>query len=180
MPVGATGPLMPRGGAGRPAVALDAAATRAAALALLARKPWTRHELARRLVRRGAPPPVAEGLVTELEARGYLDDRAFARAWVESRGGTRGPRRLRAELLARGIERELVDEALGALRARADEETRAGEAARRRLPALRRAAPARVPQRLHAYLVRRGFAPEIAARVVRAACPAATGEEGVP
>ncbi len=149
------------------------------ALALLARKPWTRHELAGRLVRRGAAPPLAERLVGELEARGYLDDRAFARGWVESRGATRGPRRLRAELLARGVARELIDEALGAFRARADEETRAAEAARRRLPALRRAAPAQLARRLHDYLVRRGFAPEVAARVVRAACPAAgEGVEG--
>ena len=50
------------------------------ALDLLSRKAWTRRDLRQRLSRRGAPPEVAETIVADLEARGYLDDRTYAAA----------------------------------------------------------------------------------------------------
>ena len=52
---------------------------------LLSRRAWSRAELTARLLRRGAPVGVVRQVVGELDARGYLDDRAFARQWVEGR-----------------------------------------------------------------------------------------------
>jgi SOS response regulatory protein OraA/RecX len=52
---------------------------------LLSRRAWTRAELIARLRRRGAPPDVATEVVTDLAARGYVDDAAYARHWVSSR-----------------------------------------------------------------------------------------------
>ena len=78
----------------RPAAARSrwtARRARAVALDLLARKPWTRRDLARRLRRRGAPADVAEAVVADLEARGYVDDRAFAADVGRGRGRGSGP-----------------------------------------------------------------------------------------
>ena len=72
-----------RPGEARPA--LDARRAQTVALDLLSRKPWTRHDLVARLRRRGAPPDIADAVVADLEARGYVDDRAFAAVWAESR-----------------------------------------------------------------------------------------------
>ena len=106
-------------------------------------------------------------------ARGYLDDAGYARHWV----ATRAPRgygaaRLRAELRARGVAPSVIDAALGGL----DAETalgRARELARRRLPALRRGRPERLPSRLRDYLLRRGFGGAVVMRVVRESTGAA-------
>ena len=88
---------------------LDAGRARAVALDLLSRKAWTRRDLVTRLRRRGAPAEVAGAVVADLEARGYVDDRAFATAWAETRARGRGygSRRLRQELVTRGVARRL-------------------------------------------------------------------------
>src|SRR5262245_25831395 len=125
----------------RPAASrtLDVAQARAVALDLLARKPWTRRDLDARLRRRGAPAEVAEAVVADLEARGYVDDRAFALTWAESRARDRsiGRQRLREELHARGIARPLAETAIARAFADTDELTRARDAGRRRLTVLR-------------------------------------------
>jgi regulatory protein len=142
------------------------------ALDLLARKAWTRHQLRGRLLRRGAPLDVAESIAADFEARGYLDDRAFAIAWVETRGSGRGlgARRLREELLARGVDREVVEVALAGVGGEGVEEARARALAARRLPSIARATPDRVARRLYEYLLRRGFSGRVARRVVVSAC----------
>ena len=97
-----------RPGEPRPQPTLDEKAARLAAFDLLARKSWSGRELTRRLRRRGAPTDVAQAVVADLTTRGYVDDQAFARWWAEARARGRrvGSRRLRQELLAKGIPRE--------------------------------------------------------------------------
>ena len=106
-------------------------------------------------------------MADDLVGRGYVDDAAFARHWV----ATRAPRgygaaRLRAELRARGIATALIDAALGALD-RGGQLDEARRLARRRLPALARAAPAKAAARLRDHLLRRGFPGGVVAQVVR-------------
>jgi regulatory protein len=158
---------------------LDAKAARGAAVDLLARKAWSRRELTRRLERRGAPADVAAEVVAELAARGYVDDEGFARWWAQARGQGRrvGSMRLRQELLAKGISRELAVAAVAEAFAETPELERALDAGRRRLVALSRASRGRVPARLADYLLRRGYPPALTARVVRALLPGAEGAE---
>jgi regulatory protein len=146
---------------------LDLKAARLAAADLLSRRAWTRTELSTRLRRRGASPEIAAEVVTDLTARGYLDDARFARQWVETRSARGyGPARLAAELRARGVPAALVHAAL-ASREPGSELERAREVARRRLPALRRASADRAAVRLRDHLLRRGFEAATVARVVR-------------
>jgi regulatory protein len=146
---------------------LDARAARLVAADLLSRRPWTRAELSTRLRRRGAAAEVAAEVVADLTTRGYLDDARFARQWVETRSARGyGPARLAAELRARGVAVALVRVALANRESVADLE-RAREVARRRLPSLRRAPAERAAGRLRDYLLRRGFAAAMVARVVR-------------
>ena len=99
-----------RPGERRPQPTLDEKAARLAAFDLLARKSWSGRELTRRLRRRGAPAEIAQAVVADLTTRGYVDDQAFARWWAEARARGRrvGSRRLRQELLAKGIPREMT------------------------------------------------------------------------
>ena len=105
--------------------------------------------------------------MADLAGRGYLDDASYAHHWVTARVARGfGATRLRAELRARGVASRVIDEALAGLDGE-ETLTRAREAARRRLPALRRGRPERVAARLRDYLLRRGYGAAVVARVVR-------------
>jgi regulatory protein len=96
-----------------------------------------------------------------------VDDAAFARHWVTTRAARGyGVARLRAELRARGVAAPLVDAALATLE-RGDQLEEARRLARRRLPALKRAAPDKAAGRLRDYLLRRGFPGGLVVQVVR-------------
>ncbi|MGH7356590.1 MAG: regulatory protein RecX, partial [Candidatus Rokuibacteriota bacterium] len=72
--------------------------------------------MAARLRRRGAPAEVADEVVADLEARGFVDDAAFASHWVTTRAARGyGAARLRAELRARGVASGVIDAALATL-----------------------------------------------------------------
>jgi regulatory protein len=149
---------------------LDAKAAKLAAFDLLARKSWSARELTSRLRRRGAPDELARAVVAELASRGYVDDASFARFWAESRARGRrvGSRRLRQELLQKGIPRDVAAVAVAAAFEEAPEALRCLEAGRRRLPALLRAGRERAAPRLRDYLVRRGYPPAEVMRTVAA------------
>jgi len=142
-------------------------AARVVAADLLSRHAWTRAELGRRLRRRGAAAEVAEEVVTDLTARGHLDDGAFARQWVQTRAGRGyGALRLRAELRSRGVAVSFIDAALAGIDPEWElEQVRA--LARHRLGALRRGRPERAAARLRDYLLRRGYATALVSQVVR-------------
>jgi regulatory protein len=174
---------------GGPSGSLDARAARVAAAELVSRRAWARAELDARLRRRGASPEVSADVVAELVLRGYVDDAAFARQWVEIRSARGyGPDRLAAELRSRGVAQDVIAVALGALD-QAQALDRARAVARRRFGALAAdpgaavagspagAVRARAATRLRDYLLRRGHEPAVVARVVRevtAAAPSVT------
>ncbi len=153
---------------------LDAAKAKAVAYELLARRPWTKKELTERLRRRGAPAAIAAELVAELEVSGYVDDRAFARGWAESRARQRalGRQRIAAELRAKGVAQELIEAALSETFGEVSEEAQALAVARRRLPALLKRDPRKAAARLRDHLLRRGFPSEVVGAVLRRCCGA--------
>ena len=85
-------------------------------------------ETRRRLTDAGYPPPLIEEVVAHLVELGYLDDAAFARAWVESRDRAhpRGEAALRRELALKGIDREVAEAALEERRTSGGPDGRAG------------------------------------------------------
>lgn len=89
-------------------------AIREAALRLLAHRARARKELERRLRRKDFPGRLIREVADELEARGYLDDRAFARSWIADRLRLRprGRLALRTELRKKGVDPGVIDQAL--------------------------------------------------------------------
>jgi regulatory protein len=83
-----------------------------AGIRLLARRPFGGSELSRRLVQLGyGEDEVSAALATFVEL-GYIDDASFAERHVARRAGRRGPRALAAELAAKGVDREIVKNAV--------------------------------------------------------------------
>ena len=107
--------------------------------------------------------------MADLEGRGYVDDRAFATAWAESRarGRSFGRQRLREELRARGVAKPLIEAAIDRAFEDTSELGRAQLAAVRRLAILRRRAPDQAARRLHDYLRRRGYPGDVVRQVLR-------------
>ena len=137
---------------------MDAAAT------FLGVRPRSVDETRRRLRHLGYPDALVDTVVERLIEMNYLDDAAFARAWVESRDRARprGDMALRRELALKGVPRELIDDVLMA-RVREAGETDPNRAAanallERKRPMLEREAdPARRRNRAYALLARNGF-----------------------
>lgn len=141
-----------------------------AAALFLSVRPRSIAETRRRLRFLGYRHDLVETVLGRLVTLGYLDDQAFARAWLESRDRARprGTAALRGELAAKGIDRETVRVLLDE---RVDAAPDADEAAARRLLERRGAAVRREPdpvrrrQRAYALLARNGFAPDVCREV---------------
>lgn len=149
---------------------------RALCLRLLTGSPRTRRQLADAMRKREIPDDVADGVLERFQDVGLIDDEAFANAWVESRHRGRGlaRRALAQELRHRGVEAELVTEAVGLLDPQQEEET-ARALVLRRLPGTRGLDRERRIRRLAGMLARKGYGEGLALKVVRDAL-AAEGE----
>jgi regulatory protein len=136
---------------------------------LLSRKAWARRELFLRLQRRGAPAPIAEDVIKDLEQQGYVNDQAFAITWAETRARQRhlGGRRLRQELARKGVAPSVIEYAIEKAFGQSGEKTEAVAAARREWPRLLGRGAEKAPRRLRDYLLRRGFSAELVEPLVR-------------
>lgn len=87
---------------------------REAGLRLLSHRARSRRELETRLRKKGFPGRLVGRVAGELEARGYLDDDAFARAWASDRLRLRprGRRALERELRGKGVDAAVAGAAL--------------------------------------------------------------------
>lgn len=129
------------------------------ALRFLSYRPRSTAEVRRNLRDKGIPSPVIEAVVERLTRAGLLDDAAFARYWVEQREEfrPRGGAALRHELLQKGVDREIIEEALQNL----DEAHNAYHAAKKRASRYRHLDQATFYRRMAGYLQRRGFPYEV-------------------
>ncbi|MEU3463088.1 recombination regulator RecX [Streptomyces sp. NPDC006733] len=143
---------------------------RALCLRLLTGNPRTRKQLADAMRKREIPDDVAEQLLERFQEAGLIDDQAFANAWVESRHRGRGlaRRALARELQTRGVDAELVTEAVAQLDSDQEEE-RARELVDRKLRTTRGLERDKRLRRLAGMLARKGYPEGLALRVVRRA-----------
>ena len=138
---------------------------------LLTTRPRSTHELRVRLVKAGFDADVVERTIDRLIELQLLDDHAFARQWIEERSTLKGrsPEALIAELVAKGIERSLAEEALGELGV--DEEAQARAVAVRLVGRVASKPLSEQGLALMAMLIRRGFSEEAAEAGARSALP---------
>lgn len=135
---------------------------------LLSIRPRTQQEMLRALRQRKFPERLAEQIASELVAKGFIDDAAFARQFVEERGRRRqGPKLIEQELRGRGLDREKAREAVDEAR----DEDRERAAARTLLEKWNRRSkpedPRKRRQAAASFLARRGYDSELAWALVR-------------
>ncbi|WP_406153551.1 recombination regulator RecX [Streptomyces sp. NBC_01023] len=146
---------------------------RAICLRLLTGTARTRKQLAEALRKRDIPDEVSEEVLSRFEEVGLINDAAFADAWVESRHHGRGlaKRALARELRTKGVDSELIEEAVGQLDSEQEEDT-ARELVTRRLRSTRGLDRDKRLRRLAGMLARKGYPEGMALRVVRQALEA--------
>jgi regulatory protein len=142
----------------------------------LATRPRTRAELAKALTRREISAEVIAEVLDRYDEVGLIDDAAFARAWVSTRHHGRGlaRRALANELRQRGVDAELVGEALEAV----DDESEADTArtlVERRLRSVT-GSPDAIFRKLVGMLARKGYSAGVAIPAVKDALAARDAE----
>lgn len=154
-----------------------------AALTFLSYRPRSAREVEMRLRKKQYTPELIEATMTRLSKQGLVNDREFSRSWISNRQtiSPRGPHLLRSELRAKGVAKEIVDEAMSAYQEeQADRAEQAAEVsieygitdeepapgsdeesalmlARKRMRVLATLDPQVQKRRLAAFLARRGY-----------------------
>jgi len=139
------------------------------ALNYLSFRPRSREEVRRYLRRKETPPETIEAALARLDRLDFVNDRAFASFWIETREqfSPRGAYALKNELRMKGVERDVVDELVDD----EQDEERALRAGRKKAQSLIHIPDidyATFRTRLGSFLQRRGFGYEVSTRTVRA------------
>ena len=139
------------------------------ALNYLSFRPRSREEVRRYLKKKETPPELIDTVLERLDRLDFVNDRAFASFWIESREhfNPKGSNVLKNELRRKGVDREVVDE----LVSDEQDEERALIAGRKKAMSL-----LRLPDmdyktfrtRLGSFLQRRGFGFDVVSHTVKA------------
>ena len=145
------------------------------ALNFLSYRPRSEVEVRRNLRKKNGEDEVVEVVVERLTRAGLLDDREFARYWVENRlqFNPRGARALRHELWEKGVPTSIIDDTLADF----GEETAARKAAEAGVRRLAHLEPRDFRRRLGSYLARRGFSYAVIVPLVEEMLEAARCED---
>ena len=136
----------------------------AALIRLCARSEKSSGDALRLMQRWGVKPSARQGVLQKLLADRFIDDNRYAEAFVRGKAGRFGASRLRSELARRGIDRDLIDEAIAG-------ECVESEADRARAVLRGRftepPADAREWARQARFLQTRGFAPDLIRKLLK-------------
>jgi regulatory protein len=129
------------------------------ALRYLSYRQRSQQEIQTYLSQKDIPPAIIETVMARLQAQNYVDDLAFAQAWIRNRSqiNPKGEHALRQELRQKGVSETDIDTALADL----NEEEAAWQAASKRLKRWEKLDDTAFRQKLTAYLARRGFSYDI-------------------
>ena len=132
------------------------------ALRYLGSRPRSAAEIATYLKGKEFDEFAIEAVISRLQQRGYIDDEAFARFWVENRNRFRpkGAQALRFELRQKGVERETIDTALD----EQDEDSTAWAALEGKVTRWADLEKFEFEQKAMAFLARRGFRYDVCRR----------------
>ncbi len=132
---------------------------RNAAYRLLTYRPRSRFELTTKLQEKDFDGAVVEAVLADMKRLGYINDRQFAEQWASGRVRLRGfgRRRIEQELRTKGIDRDVIAEALGQVFGVDTETETAYKEAEKKLNLMKTADRETKRRRLAGFLERKGF-----------------------
>ena len=125
------------------------------ALQILNIRPRSASEIRQKLDKHGTDEEIIQEVENRLQENGFIDDARFARLWVENRSEfrPRGKRALSYELMQRGIDQQIIDQALEEV----DEDDLAYRAAKAHYRKVRNLEWKDFRKKMFGFLSRRGF-----------------------
>jgi len=135
---------------------------RSYAFLLLKYRQRSEKEISDRLKKKNFSEELIKETIVFLQEKKFIDDLAFSRAWIRERlAHSIGPRRLKQELKSKGISKEIIENNLRQAQESYSEAETVRELAASRLGRMKNLEPGIAKRRLYAYLLRRGFSPDI-------------------
>ncbi len=124
-------------------------------------------ELLGRLKQKGFSEELSQQTVNFLKDKQFIDDRVFAKGWVSSRlKRPFGLRRIKQELVQKGLGKEVIEETLAQAKEDYDEGNIVKQLAEQRFSRLKGVESLKAKARVYAYLMRRGFSPDLIVAVI--------------
>ncbi|MDD5109091.1 MAG: regulatory protein RecX [Candidatus Omnitrophica bacterium] len=126
------------------------------------------NELLARLKQKGFSQELAVDTVNFLKDKEFIDDRVFAKGWVAARlKRPFGIRRIRQELLSKGLSEQIIEDSLVQAREDYSESQIVSQLAKQRFSKLAGIEPQKAKARVYGYLIRRGFSPDIVSEIIK-------------
>lgn len=111
-----------------------------------------------RLKKKKFEEKVIKETLSFLKDKDFINDTPFAKSWIESRlRKPLGLRRIRQELVLKGIKKEIIDRQLEVVKENYPEDELVGRIAKEKLDKLKGIEPQKAKKRIYSYLLRRGF-----------------------
>ncbi len=125
-------------------------------------------ELKGRLEQKGFSTSIAQDTVNFLKDKKFIDDRLFAKGWVNSRlRRPLGLRRIKQELLVKGLDKQVIEDALAQAKKDYSESQIVNKLAQQRFAKLTKVEPQKAKARVYGYLLRRGFSPDVVSQTIK-------------
>ncbi|OGX15600.1 MAG: hypothetical protein A2166_02375 [Omnitrophica WOR_2 bacterium RBG_13_41_10] len=116
------------------------------------------NEIRQRLKIKKFEETLIDKTISFLKEKGFVDDRVFAKAWIDSRiKRPLGLKRLRQELKIKGVSEDIINEQILEAKKNYSEQVIVLDLAKERIKKLKRVEPKKAKQRIFGYLMRRGF-----------------------
>ena len=132
------------------------------AFLLLKFRPRSEKEIYQRLKKKKFDPGIINQTLAFLKDKGFINDSDFTRLWIESRlKRPLGLRRIRQELNLKGIDKQIIDSRIEEIKKSYSEEGLVTKICQEKFDKLKNIEPQKAKRRIYAYLLRRGFSPEV-------------------
>ena len=129
------------------------------AFLLLKFRPRSEQELRARLKRKNFAPGIIESTLRFLKEKGFVDDDAFAKTWVNSRLLENfGACRIRQELELKGVSEPVINARIKEALIQRPEEAVIRTLAKNKMKRIKEGEAQKAKRKIYAYLARRGFA----------------------
>jgi len=125
------------------------------------------NEIRLRLKKKKFSDQVIEEVAAFLKEKKFIDDSVFAKAWIESHvKRPLGLRRIEQELKLKGVGKDIISAEVNRIKKDYTEADAVKEVVEARLKRLRGLEPKLAKRRIYAYLLRRGFSPDVVYDVI--------------
>ncbi|MCD8014377.1 MAG: recombination regulator RecX [Lachnospiraceae bacterium] len=125
------------------------------AMHLLEKMDWTEQQLREKLLQSAYPEFIVDDAVGYVKSYRYIDDQRYARNYLESHASSKSMRQMEQELLAKGIEKEIIRQAVSEMELPDEEEQILALLKKKHYNPTDEDTAVR--QKLIAYLMRRGY-----------------------